>query len=354
MNPPTARTAEARPRRLLRSVGNFAAFVTALSATCLLLHAWFPPLRDRDVARKLEHLDRHAASVDIVFIGSSRVLHHFDPELFDRELGEHGLPAESFNFGVPAMRLPENPYVTRRALALHPHLKWVLIELWDSYGAIRPENAATTRTIAWHDCAHTWLALRHLWEQKMAWSEKAAQLGWHLRSFAVNIAHVGRANEMVRGDARRKKLAALRAKPAADEALRGFVSLGAKTLSVKDAAQFQTMSAGLHQPRSAVPPSRALLDGWREVIAEIRAAGATPVFVINPSVRSAEPLVDSIARSLAVPVISFADPGRFPPLYDPRLRCEDQHLNREGATAYTRLLAEEFIAAAKTAPAAPR
>ena len=81
-----------------------------------------------------------------------------------------------------------------------------------------------------------------------------------------------------------------------------------------------------------------------DISAEVRAAGAEPIFVLAPT-------QDRRENIKALPVdaayFSFADPEKYPALYDAANRYDGWHLNEEGARIFTTHLAERFSAQLK-------
>jgi hypothetical protein len=96
---------------------------------------------------------------------------------------------------------------------------------------------------------------------------------------------------------------------------------------------------------TAVPP--LLAEALRDLVAEVRAAGAEPVFVISPTVVGRENLADVAAAGIDAPVIAFTDPQRHPGVFRAENHCDEEHLNAKGAEEFTRALAEEWVQRAR-------
>ena len=88
-----------------------------------------------------------------------------------------------------------------------------------------------------------------------------------------------------------------------------------------------------------VPVRPVFRDALREVIADVRSAGAEPIFVIAPTINPVENY-GGIPDDAAV--WSFNNPGEVPALYEPAHRYDLWHLNHQGAVQFTALLAERF------------
>ena len=126
------------PRLLLNS----AIFAGTLMLSCVVIGRLLPFPEVPTVSDKLEHLERHGAEYDALFIGSSRVQFQIIPALFDRTAAGHGLAVRSFNAGISAMVPPEDGYFIDQILQRpHSRLRWAFIE-------ISPVSAQSDQTLA--------------------------------------------------------------------------------------------------------------------------------------------------------------------------------------------------------------
>jgi hypothetical protein len=79
-----------------------------------------PPPEIGELTWKIHAFERAAPQADTLAIGSSRMLHGFDPAVFDAASAEAGCPGESYNLGISGLNLIELRYVLRRLAAEHP------------------------------------------------------------------------------------------------------------------------------------------------------------------------------------------------------------------------------------------
>jgi len=324
------------------ALSNGLSFLAAFAAACLGLRELIPVSQATEVAQRLEEVAARRGDLDMVFIGSSRVLHHFDPVLFDAELTARGFRFHSYNLGFDGMRPPESLYFTRELLALRPQVKWVFFELWDFFARADIIDQRTARVVAWHDFRHTRMALQDLMFRRFARKETALEAFQHLKHFASRMTGTGRASD---------RLSALLSPPrprpptkAALPAMGGFVPIDKSMFSATDSVagfEARVKALKLHRHESSLSPT--LRDGLRELISEIHAAGANPVFVIMPTVVDGEGISDLGTQGISASLISFADPNRFPELYQTDVHSNGYHLNAKGAALMTRMLAAEFV-----------
>ncbi len=323
-------------RRLL---ANLAGFVLALAAVCAAIDSLLPSLRVLGISDKLDELRARRGEIDTVFVGSSRVYHAFDPAQFDRETAARGMPARSFNFGIDGMRPPESLYVLREVLRLRLPLRSVFIELVDVHPKVNAANIGTARYVHWHDARHTELVLRHIFSSSENAADKWQQALVHAGCFLARLSNIGRGQEWLGAKLREPQRAPRIAMPW--EGHRGFEAQTSPQLAGTRRANFESAVAFLEKNALAQTPVPPLLAAaLRDVVAEVRAAGARPVFVISPTVLRNENFADLAAAGIDAPVIAFNDPRRHAAVFRAENHCDEQHLNATGAAEFTRALAE--------------
>ena len=312
---------EAEGPPVLRIVAGWAvnacAFLAALAGACFAIDSALPSPRVFDLGQKFDHLAAHP-EIDALFIGSSRLFHSVDPVLFDRDAAVLGVRTRSFNLAVDGMRPPESLYVARLALARHPGLRWVFIEAQDIFVKLPKQNLATARVVHWHDWRHTAMVLREIRTRLARTPGARGLVGLHLRCFAQRTSNVGRGADIVAGRLRWVK------KSAASEPLwagrEGFVPdthpwADAK-LRARYALAVETIRA---TPPAPAPLTPVLRGAFRDVAAEVRAAGATPIFVVTPTVLAREQFGALRAQGVDADLIGFYAPDAQPELFDAAL-----------------------------------
>src|SRR3954468_5014196 len=105
---------------VLRTVLHIAIGAIAFVIVCGVIRSFFPFHDVPLVSSKLDHLRLAGGSYDTLFIGSSRIRQHIDPLLFDRLCHEAGIETNSYNFGIPALIIPELPFVVDEILRIRP------------------------------------------------------------------------------------------------------------------------------------------------------------------------------------------------------------------------------------------
>jgi hypothetical protein len=318
----------------------------AFVATSALIHSLLPPMTPKGVAAKLKYFSEHKDEVDVVIVGTSQLYYAASPQIFDAITREKGMPTRTFNFGIDALHPPENFYVLDRILETKPkNLKWVLLEL----GEVRArwhDILGTQRAVYWHDWPRTKLTLKHALNPRGDANGfiQITRLWLARRDFASNFAlfgkqfaNVGRAADFLPGaEQERFADAALELGPKRD----GYRVAG-EAMSAERAASFKQRLAqeiAEARPKDLDP---ATDQGYREAADRIRAAGAKPILLVPPFIFQS-PLRFRQSPPPA-PIIAFNDAGKFPEIYDVRIRIDDAHLTREGAEKFSVVLADEFL-----------
>ena len=331
------------PHRLVCVAIGFGALLT----TSLVYHALLPPSIPEGVAEKLEFFAKHKDEFDTLFLGSSRFYYAVSPEAFDNLTRENGVPTRSFNFGVDGMNPPENFYVLEQILKTEPRsLKWIFVEVDNIETKSHLKILGTQRLLYWHDWRRTWLTLKKTinprpttkWYQRLnrLWTARR-ELTLHLGLFEKQFTNVGRAADFFSAWTEGRGLKSdFLLGPQGD----GYRLAGA-AMSPERAENFRRKVA-----EEVSAPGHEFIDpyaegAYRDCAARIRQLGATPIFVVAPSIYQA-PLRFRESPPPA-PVLVFNDAKTYPQLYDPKVRVDEQHLTNEGAAEFTRLLALEFV-----------
>jgi hypothetical protein len=294
----------------------------------------------------LKFFAQHKDEFDTLIVGTSRLYYSVSPELFDQTTRENGLSTRTFNFGIDGMHPPENFYVLEQILKTKPRkLKWVVLEMadiqtkWDNI-------LGTQRVVYWHDWPRTALTLKKALNPRghASWLVKITRL-WLARRdlfsnlflFGKQFGNVGRAADFFPSE----KLERFRDAESELGPHRDGYRMAGDAMSAERATLFQQRLA---QEISEARPKLldpATEEGYRKSAAQIREAGAAPLFVVAPIIFQQIPRFRKAPGP--APLVSFNDARKFPQFYDTRVRIDDAHLTNAGAAEFTRLLAQEFV-----------
>ena len=326
-----------RLRRVAGGLFSAACFAAAFVASAWLI-GWglpFPPVPS--LAAKHRFLAENIARFDTIFVGSSRIYHQIDPQQFDAEVAALGGHTQSANLAYAGMWPPESLYFLRRLLALRPpRLRWVFIEIMPLNVNLEPRSEGTVRTAYWHDWRHTWLTLREIFRSTRAPAEKWRLAGQHAAICGRWSANLGRGAEALR----ERSLPGKPRRPEKWLGRAGFFPEGEGRISDADLPGYLQTVAQLRDTRSSYPASAHFFSALADVVAEVRRAGAQPVFLLTPSLDPGENLTGLPG---GVPVLGFTDPAQYPALYEPDRHYDTWHLNGKGAAEFTSLLAHRFV-----------
>ncbi len=328
--------------------------VAAFVAVILLVRGGAPHgsgLERMDV--KLDHYASSADDYSAVFLGSSRTMRGFVPELFDARVAEHGLTLRSFNLGVPGARVTEMIYLLERMRELRPaKLRYVFIDPEDFEQIHDTRNVLAQSGIIWHDPTTTWLVTRHLLESGFGGARRNAILLDHWRACAYNALNVGRTARWVNAALGRSvdpnfTADTLGARGDGHTALFDEQETLAKRRRrfERGRADYETLVQRYREQRPPPGPAPAQFSELVERIQTlVRELGATPVFVIQPALSWQWDLVKIAEAGELETLLRYDDPELHPELFAHENRFDARHLNDDGAALFTRTLADDFSA----------
>lgn len=344
---------EAGPdRRPSRSRLCFATFLVVMSLALLGLDA----VRSYDgkdpMQVKLQHFAEHRDEYDLVFIGSSRIYRGFVPSLMEERLREAGEPLRAFNFGLLGLCTPGAELVVARIAELEPErLRWVLIDPESLDYMLHARNPRARRVIEWHDASTTLtICGMILASEELPFAERRELIGKHLLSFVYNATHLGKvspwlADQFGLGVPRSQIDEFLGERNDGYRAYHGIFEPKNKQERRKRELVTRTwknrVRALAQKDIDEEPLSPTALDLYRRLRAATEAAGAQLVLVTAPSLDPRDDVVRA-ARQLDIPILRYDRPQEHPELYRRQHRYSGEHLNDDGARAFTEALTADF------------
>lgn len=338
----------------IRQLRNAAILLVGLLAGTAVIRALTPAPLVLPVTPKLEHLRANSERYDVLFVGSSRVYRQVMPEVFDRRLRHRGLGLRSFNAGIPAAKSVEVWHFMRLLAEAKVRARYVLVEPDGLFIGINRENLGTEREIYWHEAAETALAIRSLSGQDLGLRLRMS--GIHVAAFAFNRLGVGRlrllgSDLISSGGKRRSEMSGLGPK---GDGWVGFAA-GEDGEAYPRRREFldnlPAYRAQLERQPRILSRTGCMTPYQEEMLLRLKTAaealGAEPVFVLSPATRPRCEVHDAHRLGLLPNLLAFDDARAHPRLYDPEFRFDAEHLNTEGATIYSRLLADAFVEAAR-------
>lgn len=274
-------------------------------------------------------------ATNLVFFGSSRVQNGFDPEVFDAAMTDAGVEGiHSYNIGWPDEVFAEIITHVKCLFALQPKgIKYVLFEpnftaeafllpntqrainLFSLNGAYLVNQMMSPylrRAMGITDSDYVWRALILLVQHYTGLSRTPAEyIPWYLpRGHPVGP----RENGSLKPD-------------------------DAYAVRLRDIEAYKPQLDHINDTQVRLILSLARY---------IRAHGAVPVIVTTPQYGNFDMIHDLLTRIAQVcgesdpPVLDFTSPTKYPVLWEPRNRMDDDHLNIRGAGIYSQLLAQEL------------
>jgi hypothetical protein len=332
----TAETKQpSRAHQIVAGSRNIALFFIALFSVGAIQSRSITVPESSSLGRKWQHISERGAQYTLLYVGSSRVVHHFISEQFDAALKEQGHDAKSFNFGQDGMFPPESLYVLRKLLEKTPvRPRWVLIDLME-FTPVLAKNEYSERAIAWHDLHYTSRTLQTIWSEPGSFSVRLGESVYHAGLLAQRTIGVGRGQEPLQ---LRLKLVQPRKPPVILNA--GYEPLDARPLMGAEKDKFHAGLAGLQKSSKQVELSAPYRAELEQIIALVRSHGAVPVFIVAPVANSEQRFKDWPPADVAQ--FSYDYPETYPTLYLPDQRYDAEHLDSAGAKEFTRIFATEF------------
>ncbi|MEO1404080.1 MAG: hypothetical protein AAFV72_22915, partial [Cyanobacteria bacterium J06635_1] len=261
-----------------------------------------------------------------------------------------GMQVNSFNFGVNALRAIQGYVLLRDVLKNAPaNLKWVFIETPLDQGYEPFQNARTNRSIYWHTVENTRFAFDYVLSSDSSTFNKIIILGSHVLPFIYNQINIGRVfnqwlpiNQFSEDEQQKaiKFLANEGYQPLEGESdpkrkaflnnLEGYQRAVTKLANAKRALSTQ----------GTIPNNHLKL--FEKIVADVEAAGATPVFILPPTLLPQDSLHQAYEQGKIPYLLSFNDPNATPKLYEISQRYDEEHLNLAGSQYFTQLLAKAF------------
>lgn len=344
-------------------LGHALFFGAALLGLCVLLRAGVglrpellvePTWRSRTLS---ECFLGEKDEFDVVFVGSSRFLRGIDPAAFDEMTAKAGAPTRSFNYAINGMRMQEIMARVDWILEQEPaRLRHLLVELTSLDPLYRTENRAGRRMVEWHTARATRDHLRVVLGSERDLETKIEDARLHLNEFGLRLGNLG-LSTLVFENWKHARQAKGRVQPFNGYATPAEVNARA---DVVEAAQGRSAPKPKPPRRALVQEASDLTDDLpdeqaellQEFIARVRSAGVEITFVTTPAPRYERTpgfrfdrtAGFALSKGVSDSVLSYGSRQRYAALYKPQNFVDAQHLSPQGALAFSRRLALDFVA----------
>lgn len=340
------------------------AFVVATILIGKLMHS-VPYGYGEVLQEKVERLSR-SADEDVFFLGTSHVYRGVDPQILEGVFTENGTTARAYNAGLfrqsnlEAMLLLER-IVAKKRLQAKP---WYLL-LEPSLRDWNPTNWLAEREVALHNSTQTRAEIvRHLGAVRQAEStfKRLRHIGGILSHLGSGLAHqlnYGRANSVVfpNGSAFSERFYQA---PRLD----GFRSLDEeKSQSVlerkrvfeRDQSKFGQLVRDENEKRSNsdFKPSPETVRMYQEMCEKVESSGGKLIFLATPRYSLGQPFFGDELEAIfsypgtleSIPILDYRYSNDNSGLFRPSYWFDSEHLNQEGAKAFSERLAQDLLEA---------
>ncbi len=303
-------------------------------------YSWGNPL----VATKLAYLKKHADEYNTFFLGTSKFYRHIIPKGFDLLVNrDERIILNSFNLGSPGASNPENFYLLEKIINDKALNQDYLIVEFTPNNIIEIQNRHSARAIYNMDFIRLQYAIRIM--LKSRFTENYDYLSF-LTPFYKRVLLTGVLNELI-DNLYSEPIVPFKGKILAH---RGFLTLGNKksrrdflerkdTLKrtseeIKKLYKLLAESKKLHNP--------VYLAYAKKMINLAKKRGIKLLFVLTP--RNTDPDTVFTFYMIEPPDrIDLNDPIRFPEFYSEEYSWDMGHLNKKGASVFTKRLSQAFL-----------
>ncbi len=335
----------------LRWTINIALFLGAFALTADLIRGDRSWGMVPEIAAKAQHARTATPSYDTVFIGSSRVHRGVVPEVFDEEMARLGHPSRTYNMAWSGTHPHEANVRLRHLLAdPPPRLRRVFLEMVDWDPTVDATNEITQRVIGWHETAEIWGILSSQWRDSgRSGYDLISQLRIHTEHFLAYWSNVGAGPRVWRwlfypapaGQRPKARAAKEHGYLAARASDARFVQSRKSFLT--SLPKYRAMRAA----RMAGTEERTAFANRESIRAQVRLCAEHDVelvYFVPPTLRPIPPLDDLFGDGPVAPILRFDSPSTDPDLFLVANRYDRDHLNRVGASAFSKRLAARYAA----------
>jgi hypothetical protein len=332
----------------------FVCFLVSTYGIGIAGRLYLPPPPVPELTAKLDALGADALRLDTVAVGSSRMLHAFDPDRFDAAASAAGCPVQSYNLGIGGLNLIEMRYVLRQLAARHPpHLARVLFDPPNDIH-IQFTNLKSQRIWATTDPREAGIAIADILSHPDP--RKYSSLARYLVAFLYHNSALGLVSRYLQPpppDVQDTGVSPLRGFQPLDPTAKPSVE---RVGLLRDHDNFLRITHNLHASASGEAPLAPIAPGQearriavvRGLADYIRTLGYEPMLVSLPdtygeAITDAHDLEAAFARpDTALPAVNFMDKADADTIYDTASWYDWAHVNQTVAAYVSSAAAERL------------
>lgn len=294
----------------------------------------------------------HLPTTDTLFFGSSRISYGVVPAAFDARMKELGKPATSFNAAVSGTWPHEFAQVCNWLLARpHPTVRRVVVEL-QSWDKPCEGNWMSDQEIEMHGPSDLLARFQTVWMGRALFREKVWRCYFHTMHTLASTFRVGQGPRILDDAVGLARIGALPIAPTPERGYQCVEEIRTEYFAKRHAEfveHYELHDENLARKGKDLNPEWLRggfnLDAWRALDQRLRADGITPIYVVMPSFSSDFQGRDALAAiTKEAIVLEFDSPRTNPDLFDHSLWFDTTHFNRQGATLFSRRLADAIAA----------
>ncbi len=316
-----------------------------------------------DADHNWNYLLEHATDYNLIFMGSSRIVRHIDPEEFNAAC-DPAPKIRSYNMGLGGMQPPESYYLLEKILQMKPApFRYILVELELFQTSGSWENIGTLRAEHWYTFDWYFRAVRLVLGSGYGSARKVKTLTWYTHQWFRHSLNSGYTAQQLRPpgsitfaswqhgyEARNaEKLAAWLSSPPPN-AREDLIAYNRYMLETHErflenperleALKRKSMAA-FSQP-NRTPGKSAHHSLIRNLIQRAKTQNVDLIFLLTPRSYFYDQLLPLYDALPAEHKIELADANRYPQFYAREYSFNVGHLNEAGAQLFTKALARRF------------
>lgn len=328
-----------------------AALLLGLFLCGFLLTAWgirscLPEPLSNGRRLKFEHLRDAGDDYSLIVIGSSRVNHTIVPSVLEERLTAHGVPQRVYNYGIAAMHSFEADRVLDQVLALDlPKLRVVVME-WPDWDAVTiGKQPLSERGLQWHSFGRTRTAIESLLTSGHPRGVVAREAALHLKVGFARVANYGVGSTWLQ-----RELGFNQFDDLPESVLRdGFAATGDVDVRTPEEVAKRVRKTELMLARKhvldlgnhmQVDGQNYLRSALKEQSERARAHGVRLIWAVMPGDKHHPQAWRLKDEEPDLPLLLFNSPELYPDAYTLAHRWDPDHLNDEGAHAFSAVFAD--------------
>jgi hypothetical protein len=300
---------------------------------------------------KMKQFPKVADEYNSIFIGSSIILHNFDPGLFDEALPD-SLGITTYNLGSGGTMPPETYDFYDKLMQQHPgNIRYVFFELRD-IGLFEERHTHTLRKRYWMTPGEYGFIAKSVIQSANTDSIKWMNLKHYGVAGIERLCLVNYFNDLAGTNTKGREGQLFKQEQLKQNNTRGYLPLHdpsrAHQMFLQDTSMLYQIAGqyrAFRHKNSPANPAGAHIHRLLEIIGVAEAQGIRCFFILTPK-HELEQMKETMRLASHIPernLINVADPDKCPELYLACNSVSNSHFNEQGTQILSLSIAQEFL-----------